>query len=47
MTDSEWIAMWVRHCNPCAIFCHVKRSGIQYILMPLWRDGCEECGMLH
>ena len=46
MTDSEYIAMWVRHCGPVAIFCHVKVSGIQYLLMPLMHDDCEVCGLV-
>lgn len=47
MTDTEWVAMWVRHCNPCAVFCHYTPTGVQYVLMPLVREPCDECHLLH
>lgn len=47
MTDAEWVAMWVRHCAPVALFVHHTATGYQYIFLPLLRDECEDCGLRH
>lgn len=48
MTDAEYLARWVAHCVPCAVFIHLTSSGdVQYVLMPLSHEPCADCGLTH
>jgi hypothetical protein len=47
VNEYEWLAYWAAHCAPVAVFAYLASSGIQYVLMPLITEPCDECGLRH
>lgn len=47
MTDTEYIATWLHHCQPCVVYAYFTSSGVQYVLMPLLHEWCDDCGLQH